>query len=106
MSKERDELVSEGRKLHDAWFDGPDMEQRDRMIRMAKVAREIHQPRTITTIEELDALPNMTVVMDRFGSASNIYRQNPHLTKESHHFLLSRPGDYVVVLHEPEASNG
>lgn len=45
-------LVTEGRKLHNAWFDGPDMEIRDRMIRMAKVAREIHRGAAINMAPE------------------------------------------------------
>jgi hypothetical protein len=59
--------------------------------------------RTITTIEELDALLDGTVIMSRYGSGATIYRNNPHLTPESFHFLLSNEGDYATVLYEPEA---
>jgi hypothetical protein len=59
--------------------------------------------RTITTIAELDALPDGTAVMSRYGNASTIYRYNPLLTPESYHFLLNSEGDYVTVLFEPEA---
>jgi hypothetical protein len=52
----QDQLLAEGRKLHNAWFDGPDMEQRDRMIRMALVAREIHKPKPATLPAEHEGL--------------------------------------------------
>lgn len=45
-------LLNQGRKLHNAWFDGPDMEPRDRMIRMAKVARELHRTQQIDMAPE------------------------------------------------------
>lgn len=99
MSAREELLVAEGRKLHDAWFAGPDMEQRDRMIRMANVARELHKPRPITEPEELDSLPVGSVVKDEDGHAHMKYPrgwvrtgQEPFSTPEG---IL--PG---IVIHE------
>lgn len=66
------------------------------------IAAGYRKPRTITTIEELDALGDRTVVMDRYGTGLNIYRYNSQLTKEDFHYLLSDEGDFVTVLHDPE----
>lgn len=70
----------------------------------AIISAGYRKPRTVTTVEELDLLPDGTVVMDTFGNASNIRRHNPRISKEDHHYLLGEPGDFVVVLHEPGAS--
>jgi hypothetical protein len=68
----------------------------------AILAAGYRKPRTITTIEELDALPDMTVVMTIHGNGVTIYRDNPQLTKGSFHFLLRDEGDFCTVLFEPE----
>ena len=101
---ERDELINEGRKLHAAWFDGPDMEQRDRMIRMAKVAREIHQPRTITTAEELDALAHGSVVLDAStATATKLDADYWEVAGFASHFRPEAVALPATVLYEPTA---
>ena len=60
-----------------------------------------HRHRIITTIEELDALPHGTVVMDIYGSASTIVRDNALLPPERFHYIMSNETP-ATVLYEPE----
>lgn len=105
MSARDEALVSEGRKLHNAWFDGPDMEPLDRMVRMAKVARDLHQPRTVTTAEELDTLAEGAVILSNGGQDS--------AQKDGEGYWYLWGGDIgltpeeimlpATILHDPEA---
>lgn len=56
------------------------------------------KPRTISTIEEVDALPKKAVVMTAFGDALTIYR-SPRIPVEHYHFLVA-DGLTATVLHE------
>jgi len=56
--------------------------------------------RTITTTEELDALPTGSVVLTTFGTGVNIYR-NELIAPDAHHHAVAHGP--ATVLHEPEA---
>lgn len=70
----------------------------------AALAETIHaagwrKPRTITTTDEVDALPNLSIVATSQGDAETIHRDNHD---DAYHFLvLYGP---ATVLHEPEAT--
>ena len=65
------------------------------------LAAGYRKPRTISTIEEVDALPKKAVVMTAFGDALTIYR-SPRIPVEHYHFLVA-DGLTATVLHEPDA---
>ncbi|GAA3705760.1 hypothetical protein GCM10023081_47040 [Arthrobacter ginkgonis] len=53
----------------------------------------------VRSVEELDALPDGSVVMTRYGDAITI-RESVRGTKgDAYHFVLSDPDDFATVLH-------
>jgi hypothetical protein len=62
------------------------------------IAAGYSKPRTITTTEEVDALPKKAVVMTAFGDALTIYR-SPRIPVGHYHFLVA-DGLTATVLHE------
>lgn len=64
----------------------------------AILAAGYRKPRTISTLEEVDALPRKAVVMTAFGDALTIYR-SPRIPVEHYHFIVT-DGLTATVLHE------
>lgn len=58
------------------------------------------KPRKIHTPAEVDALPEGTVVMTRYGDGVTIYRNNVLIPAAHYHFLVE-DGGHATVLHEP-----
>lgn len=66
----------------------------------AEEALAASRPRTITTTEEVDALPHKSVVLTPFGDAVTIYRSH-RVPPENYHFLVAE-GRTATVIHEPQ----
>lgn len=68
----------------------------------AILAAGYRKPRTITTAEELDALPDMSVVRTSAGTIANIVGHDAYFfgyEKSAHRGVLALP---ATVLYEPE----
>lgn len=83
------------------WVDGiKDAEMiSDKGLAKALVADGYRKPRIVTTTAEVDALPNLSVVMTCQGDAETIHRDNHD---DSYHFLVHYGP--ATVLYEPEES--
>lgn len=68
----------------------------------AILAAGYRKPRVITTTKEVDALPDMSIVMTTYGDAWTIYRNNPLIPAEHFHGLVEHGP--ATVLHEPEVT--
>src|SRR5690348_1001095 len=66
----------------------------------AILAAGYQRPRTITTTDEVDELPAVSIVRTCFGDGVNIYRPEG-VTGDHHHVVVYGP---ATVLYEPEVA--
>jgi hypothetical protein len=78
--------------------------EQDLDVAGAILAAGYRKPRTITTAEELDALPNMTVVRSSKGSIVNLTAGRAYVFGTEGSAPASSLALPVTVLHEPEAT--
>jgi len=96
----RDNLLQFAKELADPdWSLSVPKIAKDTIASLLQVIED-SKPRPINTIEEVDALPDKTIVRTRFGDAVTIYRDNPGLPVEHYHFLLG-DGSPATILYEP-----
>jgi hypothetical protein len=93
----RDELLAELRELAKKPKTWPDYAD-------ALIEAGYRKPRTITTAEELDALPNGSVLIDSAGDVAQL-RGGLWCGYETSPMSPSRQAKYIpaTVLHEPDA---